>query len=47
MFVVAIGVAIVLIGLLVMTGALSWLGRLPGPMRSQRRGIGGAGGLPL
>jgi hypothetical protein len=31
--IVAVGVAIVAIGLLVMTGGLSWLGRLPGDVR--------------
>jgi len=30
---VGIGVAIVVIGLLVWSGALSWLGRLPGDLR--------------
>ena len=30
---VAVGVAIVVIGLLVMSGGLSWLGRLPGDVR--------------
>lgn len=32
-FVVVIGVAAILVGLLIMTGALSWFGRLPGDIR--------------
>lgn len=36
--VVVAGFAIVLIGLLVMTGALSWFGRLPGDIRLERGG---------
>ena len=31
--VVVIGVAVILVGLLVMTGALNWFGRLPGDIR--------------
>ncbi len=31
--IIAIGVAVVVIGLLVLTGALSWFGRLPGDIR--------------
>ena len=33
LLVVALGVAVILIGLLMMTGALSWFGRLPGDIR--------------
>jgi hypothetical protein len=33
MLVLLVGVAVVLIGLLVYTGALSWFGRLPGDIR--------------
>jgi hypothetical protein len=32
LFVVLIGVAIIVIGLLIYTGALSWFGRLPGDL---------------
>jgi len=31
--VVAVGLAVVVIGLLIMSGALSWFGRLPGDIR--------------
>ncbi len=33
LLVVAAGVLVVLVGLLIMTGALSWFGRLPGDIR--------------
>lgn len=33
LLIVALGVAAVLVGLLVTTGALSWFGRLPGDIR--------------
>lgn len=33
---VAIGIALVVIGLLAWTGALSWFGRLPGDIRVER-----------
>lgn len=33
---VAVGVGIVLLGLLVWSGALSWFGRLPGDIRIER-----------
>ena len=33
MLIVAIGVLLVLVGVLVSTGALSWFGRLPGDVR--------------
>ena len=32
LFVVLIGVAVIVIGLLIYTGALSWFGRLPGDL---------------
>lgn len=38
-FLVVAGIAIVLIGVLGMTGALSWFGRLPGDIRVQREGV--------
>lgn len=39
LLIVAAGVAAVVIGLLVMTGALSWFGRLPGDVRYERDGM--------
>ena len=33
LIIVAVGVAVVLLGLLWMTGALNWFGRLPGDIR--------------
>ncbi len=33
---IAIGAGVVVIGLLIMTGALSWFGRLPGDIRIER-----------
>ena len=36
---VAIGVAIVLVGLLVWSGALGWFGRLPGDIRIERESV--------
>jgi len=33
LFVIMLGVAVILIGLLIYTGALSWFGRLPGDIR--------------
>jgi hypothetical protein len=33
LFIVAVGVAAIFVGLLVTTGALSWFGRLPGDIR--------------
>jgi len=33
---VAVGLGVVLLGLLVWSGALSWLGRLPGDIRIER-----------
>ncbi|MGH8910485.1 MAG: DUF2905 domain-containing protein [Egibacteraceae bacterium] len=35
LLIVGIGVVVVLVGALVMTGALSWFGRLPGDIRFQ------------
>jgi hypothetical protein len=34
--VIAIGIVVVIVGLLVLSGALSWLGRLPGDIRIER-----------
>ena len=34
--IIAVGVVLVLIGLLVSTGTLSWFGRLPGDLRFER-----------
>lgn len=36
LIIVALGVAAVVVGLVVMTGALSWFGRLPGDIRIER-----------
>lgn len=36
---VAVGVGVVLIGLLVWSGALSWFGRLPGDIRIERENV--------
>jgi DUF2905 family protein len=36
---VALGVALVLVGLLVWSGALSWFGRLPGDFRIERDSV--------
>jgi hypothetical protein len=36
--IVVIGIAAILIGLLVMTGALNWFGRLPGDIHFERGG---------
>jgi hypothetical protein len=36
---VALGVALVLVGLLVWSGALSWFGRLPGDIRIERHSV--------
>lgn len=33
LLIVMLGVAAILVGLIVMTGALSWIGRLPGDIR--------------
>lgn len=37
--IVLIGGVVILVGLLVATGALSWFGRLPGDIRYQRGGV--------
>jgi hypothetical protein len=37
-FFVAAGVVLILVGLLVWSGALSWFGRLPGDIRVERPG---------
>lgn len=36
LIIVALGVVAVIVGLVVMTGALSWFGRLPGDIRIER-----------
>jgi hypothetical protein len=36
---VALGVALVVVGLLVWSGALSWFGRLPGDIRIERDSV--------
>jgi hypothetical protein len=37
--VIGIGAAMIVVGLLIMTGALSWFGRLPGDVRIERDGV--------
>jgi hypothetical protein len=37
--VVALGVAVVVVGLLIWTGAVSWFGRLPGDVRVEREHV--------
>lgn len=37
--VVLVGVAVVVIGLLIATGALGWFGRLPGDVRIERENV--------
>jgi hypothetical protein len=37
--VVGVGVVLVVVGLLIMTGGLSWFGRLPGDVRIERDGV--------
>lgn len=37
--VIAVGLAIVVVGILIWTGALSWFGRLPGDVRVERDGV--------
>ena len=39
MFLVTIGVAIILVGLLVWSGGLGWFGRLPGDIRIERPNV--------
>jgi hypothetical protein len=36
---VALGVGLVIVGLLVWSGALSWFGRLPGDIRIERESV--------
>ena len=36
---VGLGIALVLVGLLVWSGALSWFGRLPGDIRIERESV--------
>lgn len=38
-FVVGAGLAIVVVGLLIWSGALSWFGRLPGDVRIERENL--------
>lgn len=39
LLIAAVGVAVVVVGLLVATGALSWFGRLPGDIRIERENV--------
>lgn len=39
LIVVAVGVAVVALGLLMSTGALGWFGRLPGDIRIERESV--------
>ena len=39
LLIVGLGIAAVLIGVLVMSGALSWFGRLPGDIRIERENV--------
>lgn len=39
LFVVVLGVAVVVVGLLIWAGWLSWFGRLPGDLRFERGGV--------
>lgn len=39
LLIVALGIAVVLTGVLVMTGALGWFGRLPGDIRIERESV--------
>lgn len=39
LFVIAAGVAIVIVGLLIWSGGLNWFGRLPGDVRIERPGV--------
>jgi hypothetical protein len=39
LLIIAAGVALVVVGLLVATGALSWFGRLPGDIRIERPNV--------
>ncbi len=37
--IVALGVAVIVVGILIWTGALSWFGRLPGDIRVEREHV--------
>ena len=39
LLIVLLGAAVVLVGLLVWSGALSWFGRLPGDIRIERQNV--------
>jgi hypothetical protein len=39
LFVIGVGIAIAIVGLLIWTGGLSWFGRLPGDVRIERPGV--------
>jgi hypothetical protein len=39
LLVIGVGIAIVVVGLLIWTGGLSWFGRLPGDVRIERPGV--------
>ncbi len=39
LLVIAIGLAVVLVGVLIWSGALSWFGRLPGDVRVEREHV--------
>jgi hypothetical protein len=39
LLVVGVGIAIVVVGLLIWSGGLSWFGRLPGDIRIERPGL--------
>jgi hypothetical protein len=39
LLIIGIGLAVIVIGLLVWSGALSWFGRLPGDIRIERGGV--------
>ncbi len=39
LLVIALGVGAVLVGLLIMSGGLSWFGRLPGDIRIERENV--------
>ncbi|MGE3856735.1 MAG: DUF2905 domain-containing protein [Dehalococcoidia bacterium] len=39
LLIIGLGVAIVLVGILVATGALGWFGRLPGDIRIERESV--------
>ncbi|HEU4641221.1 MAG TPA: DUF2905 domain-containing protein [Gemmatimonadaceae bacterium] len=39
LLIIGVGVVAVVVGLLVLSGALSWFGRLPGDIRIERDGV--------